>query len=84
MHKKLLQLTLTLMDSEQVIGRTKKWIIEVVIGCNFCPFAANVVKHQTIFYKVEENTEMETCLASFVHEMERRRLEKWMHRCMPI
>ena len=59
------------MNSEQIIDRTKKWIIDVVIGCNFCPFAANVVKQQTIFYKVEENTEMETCLASFVHEMER-------------
>ena len=59
------------MNSEQVIDRTKKWIIDVVIGCNFCPFAVNVVKQQTIFYKVEENKELETCLASFVLEMER-------------
>jgi len=59
------------MNSEQVIDRTKKWIIDVVIGCNFCPFAANVVKQQTIFYNVEENKELETCLASFLLEMER-------------
>ena len=59
------------MNSEQVIDRTKKWIIDVVIGCNFCPFAANVVKQQTIFYRVEENTDVEACLASFVLEMER-------------
>src|SRR6188768_825148 len=59
------------MNSGQVIDRTKKWIIDVVIGCNFCPFAANVVKQQTIFYKVEENTDVKTCLASFVQEMER-------------
>ena len=59
------------MNSEQVIDRTKKWIIDVVIGCNFCPFAANVVKQKTIFYKVEECTATETCLDSFVHEMER-------------
>jgi len=59
------------MSSEQVIDRTKKWIIDVVIGCNFCPFAANVVKQQTIFYKVEENAGIEECLASFVYEMER-------------
>ena len=50
------------MNSEQIIDRTKKWIIDVVIGCNFCPFAANVVKQQTIFYRVEENTEMESVL----------------------
>ena len=59
------------MNSGQIIDRTKKWIIDVVIGCNFCPFAANVVKQKTIFYKVEENKEVETCLASFVLEMGR-------------
>ena len=59
------------MNSEQIIDRTRKWIIDVVIGCNFCPFAANVVKQQTIFYKVEENTGIEACLASFVNEMQR-------------
>jgi len=59
------------MNPEQVIDRTKKWIIDVVIGCNFCPFAANVVKQQTIFYNIEENKELETCLASFLLEMER-------------
>ena len=59
------------MNSGQVIDRTKKWIIDVVIGCNFCPFAANVVKQQAIFYKVEENTDVKACLASFVLEMER-------------
>ena len=59
------------MNSDEIIDRTKKWIVDVVIGCNFCPFAANVVKQRTIFYKVEENTDKETCLSSFVREMER-------------
>ena len=59
------------MNSEQIIDRTKKWIVDVVIGCNFCPFAANVVKQRAIFYMVEENTDRETCLSSFVREIER-------------
>ncbi len=59
------------MNPEEIIDRTKKWIVDVVIGCNFCPFAANVVKQQTIFYKVEENTGREICLDSLVHEMGR-------------
>ena len=59
------------MTPEQIIERTKKWIVDVVIGCNFCPFATNVVKQQTIFYRVEENTEMDACLDSFVREMKR-------------
>jgi len=59
------------MGSEQIIGKTKKWIVDVVIGCNFCPFAANVVKQETIFYKVEESARIDTCLDSFLHEMKR-------------
>lgn len=59
------------MTSEQIIARTRKWINDVVIGCNFCPFAANVVKQKSVFYKVEESVEMNECLDSFVNEMER-------------
>ena len=57
------------MTPEQIIDRTKKWIVDVVIGCNLCPFAANVMRQQSIFYKVDENTEMNACLDSFVQEM---------------
>jgi uncharacterized protein len=59
------------MTSEQIIDKTKKWIVDVVIGCNLCPFAASVVKQQAIFYKVETSTDMNICLDSFAHEMER-------------
>jgi len=59
------------MTSEQVIDQTKRWIIDVVIGCNLCPFAAHVVKQQTIFYRVETSNDQTVCLDSFVHEMER-------------
>lgn len=59
------------MNSPQIIEQTRKWIIDVIIGCNFCPFAANVVKHQTVFYEVQMSAEPATCLESFVHEMER-------------
>lgn len=59
------------MTSEQIISRTRKWIVDVVIGCNFCPFAANVVKQQTIFYKVETSSDLNICLDSFKNEMER-------------
>lgn len=57
--------------NEQVIDRTKKWIDEVVIGCNFCPFAAQVVKQQKVFYKVETATSAAICLESFLTELTR-------------
>ena len=59
------------MDHQQIIDQTKKWIVDVVIGCNLCPFAANAVKQQTIFYQVETNSELNVCLDSFTNEMKR-------------
>lgn len=57
--------------NEQVIDKTKKWINEVVIGCNFCPFAAQVVKQQKVFYTVENSTSSAICLESFLIELKR-------------
>ena len=46
-----------MQDTTNIIDKTKKWITDVVIGCNFCPFAAKEVKRNTILYEVifEEN-----------------------------
>ena len=56
-------------DVESIINQTKKWISDVIVGCNFCPFAAKVVKLQTIYYQVEQSGEMDTSLAAFLQEM---------------
>ena len=58
-----------MITADQVIEHTKKWIADVVIGCNFCPFAAQVIKKQTVFYKVETATETVNCLESFLQEL---------------
>lgn len=60
-----------MLTDELVIEHTKKWITGVVIGCNFCPFAAQVIKRKTIFYKVEISTETVACLESFLQEVTR-------------
>lgn len=57
--------------SEQIIEQTKKWITDVVIGCNFCPFAAKVVRQQTVFFKVETAAAVNVCLESFLQEVTR-------------
>jgi hypothetical protein len=54
-----------------VIDQTKKWINEVVIGCNFCPFAAQVMKQQSVFYKVEYAITKEACLIALRSELTR-------------
>jgi hypothetical protein len=52
----------------QAINQTKKWITDIVIGCNFCPFAAKEMKMGTIHYQTEESTKMKECLHSFLQE----------------
>ena len=54
--------------NEEVIRQTKKWINDIVVGCNFCPFAANAVKQQTVHYKVEESSVAQICMESFLLE----------------
>ncbi|QEC69499.1 DUF1415 domain-containing protein [Panacibacter ginsenosidivorans] len=54
--------------TEQVIAQTKKWITDVVIGCNFCPFAAREVKRNSVNYIVEESNDIATCLHTFIQE----------------
>ncbi|OSZ79717.1 hypothetical protein CAP36_00165 [Chitinophagaceae bacterium IBVUCB2] len=56
---------------DQVIEQTKKWINDVVVGCNFCPFAARVVKQQSIHYQVENSNGLKECLTSLMLEVQR-------------
>lgn len=57
------------MKSEsEIIEQTKKWITSVVIGCNFCPFAAKEVKQNSIHYQVENSIDKTACLEAFLQE----------------
>lgn len=56
---------------EKIIEQTRKWINDVIIGCNFCPFAAKFVKLQQVHYEVDENDSIETCLNSLSNELTR-------------
>ncbi len=60
-----------MVSSQQIIDQTKKWITQVIIGCNFCPFAARVIKQQSVFYKVETASATAICLESFLQEVTR-------------
>lgn len=55
-------------SNEQVIEETKKWIEDVVVGCNFCPFAGKELKQNSIRYVVETSSDNETCLQVFIKE----------------
>jgi uncharacterized protein len=54
------------LDNDVIIAQTKKWIIDVVIGCNFCPFAAREIKRGSIHYEVLFDTTDESSLQTVV------------------
>ncbi len=60
-----------MLTSEKIIDQTKKWINDVVVGCNFCPFAANTLKLQSVHYEVETATTAADCLEALLEETTR-------------
>jgi len=57
--------------STQVIEQTKKWVADVVAGCNFCPFAAKEIKQNSIHYQVSQSTDFANCLQALLDECRR-------------
>ena len=56
---------------ERAITETRNWITNVVVGCNFCPFAARELKLDTIHYQVETSAKPEEILQAFLNECKR-------------
>jgi hypothetical protein len=59
------------VTTAQVIEQTRKWITEVVIACNFCPFAAREVKRNSVHYQVETAASLQDALKAFLLECKR-------------
>ena len=57
--------------TEEVILQTRRWITDVVAGCNFCPFVARELKQNSIHYQVETAVDLATCLQAFLRECTR-------------
>jgi len=49
-----------------VIAQTQKWIAEVVVAWNFCPFAAREVKRGSINYEVNNSANTKKVLESLI------------------
>lgn len=58
-------------NTELIIEQTKKWITDVVIACNFCPFAAKEVKQNRVHYETERSDDPSVCLRSLLKECKR-------------
>ena len=51
-----------MITDETIIAQTIKWITDVVVGCNFCPFAARELKRGSIHYEVIKSKERKAVL----------------------
>ncbi|MFM2337774.1 MAG: hypothetical protein RL115_967 [Bacteroidota bacterium] len=60
-----------MLTAEDIIKQTKKWVADVVIGCNFCPFANAVIKQEKVFYRIVTSNDAEQCLMAVLEECKR-------------
>ncbi len=58
------------MNKKQYITQTQRWLKEMVIGLNFCPFAQKPFEEDRIRYRVSEAKTEEDLLADLVQELE--------------
>lgn len=57
------------MTDVQIIQQTNNWIKDVVIDCNFCPFAAKVLLKKSIRYSVLSDITLEDSLKQLSKEL---------------
>lgn len=50
---------------------TQKWVWDVVVGHNFCPFAKKEVLNQSIYYHVSPATQIDQALQVLLDEIQR-------------
>jgi uncharacterized protein len=63
-------------EDQLVINQTKKWISDVVVGCDFCPFAARQIRQGSIHYMVDHSLTISANLQSLANEFRRLDNEK--------
>ena len=61
----------SLYTVEEVEALTRQWVETMVVGLNLCPFAAPVVKKDTLRYAVTEGQSEEELAHAFLSELEK-------------
>ncbi len=53
------------LEKEGVVLQTQKWIDNIVVGLNLCPFAAREVKRKSIHYEISRAKDIKLVLKEF-------------------
>lgn len=60
-----------MVADSQIIEQTRQWVENVVVGQNLCPFAAPVVRKNTIRYAVCDAQDGDAIVTEFLAELDR-------------
>ena len=58
------------MTDDTIISQTEAWINKVVIGCNFCPFAAKAMLQKSVRFVVLREASEEIILTTLAFELQ--------------
>ncbi len=53
---------------QTIIQQTRNWVRDVVVGCNFCPFAAREMNRGSIRYVVVRSEDLRSCIEALALE----------------
>jgi hypothetical protein len=59
------------LSDDKIISQTKSWIKQIVIGLNFCPFAAQPFSDNSIHYKIIDSSKLNIILEELIRECNR-------------
>lgn len=59
------------MEAHTIIQDTRQWITNVVVGCNFCPFAAREMNRNAVHFEIAQSASAAAILLQFHALMEK-------------
>lgn len=60
-----------MLSDADIIGSCRQWVLQVIVGLNFCPFAKSVVVNDSVCYQVVKERDMAACLMALSEQMKR-------------
>lgn len=60
-----------MLSEQTIIESSRQWVVDVIVGLNFCPFAKAVVELDTARYSVVGEQMLEPCLQAVFDELSR-------------
>ncbi|KYP15044.1 DUF1415 domain-containing protein [Flavihumibacter sp. CACIAM 22H1] len=60
-----------MQEAHQIIQQTRQWIQNVVIDCNFCPFAAREMERNSVYFELAASSAAADILLQFFTLMEK-------------